>query len=225
MRARPGLTTSLRWTSESRLARICAAASLQASTTLVLLQALPAWQPAFAQSFADAELIEAPAPDHFSVCYGQSCREIVEVGLRPTEWERVRDQLSPPSRDAAGERARLAGAIALLEDLMGARTGTSADLGGTFAGAGKSGQMDCVDEATNTTTYLRMMDSDGLLRWHTVEDHAVRGFFIFGWPHVTAVIRETQTGQRFAVDSWFHHNGVAPEILPLKTWRSGWRPD
>ncbi len=108
---------------------------------------------------------------------------------------------------------------------MGKHTGTTGDLGGTFPGTGKSGQMDCVDEAVNTTTYLRMMAAEDLLRWHTVDNHAVRGFFIFGWPHTTAVIRETQTDQRFAVDAWFHRNGAPPEVLPLATWRSGWRPE
>ncbi len=191
----------------------------------LLVMLLLAWRPAVAQFAADFPVVASPTPDHFSVCYGHSCREIVALQLSPVEWQRVRNLLMPPAADAAEERQQISAAIALLEDIVGAHTGTSSDIGGTFPGTGKSGQMDCVDEATNTTTYLRVMASDGLLRWHTIEDHANRGFFIFGWPHRTAVIRDTRTGQRFAADSWFHGNGIAPEILPLKTWRSGWRPE
>ncbi len=184
-----------------------------------------AWQPALGQSVGDAELTTTPEPDSFTVCFGHGCRDVAFINLGADDWERVRKQFAPPTVNAAEERARLAAAIALLENMVGSRTGTSADLAGTFPGTGRSGQMDCTDEATNTTTYLRMLDRDGLLRWHSIDENAVRGFFIFGWPHITAVIREKQTGQRFAVDSWFHPNGVAPEILPLKTWRSGWKPD
>jgi hypothetical protein len=79
--------------------------------------------------------------------------------------------------------------------------------------------MDCVDESTNTTTYLTMLLKDGLLKWHNVEDRATRGFFIFGWPHTTAVIRDTVTGQLYVVDSWFLDNGQPPYIQKLEDWR------
>ena len=46
-------------------------------------------------------------------------------------------------------------------------------------------QMDCIDESTNSTTYLRILAGAGLLRWHRVEARVTRGFFIFGWPHTT----------------------------------------
>mgnify|MGYP006950043666 CR=1 FL=1 len=51
------------------------------------------------------------------------------------------------------------------------------------------------------------------------------GFIIFGWPHTTAVVEEVASGERWAVDSWFHDNGVAPEILELPRWKAGWSPD
>lgn len=51
-----------------------------------------------------------------------------------------------------------------------------------------------------------------------------RGFILLGWPHTTAVISETVSGRRFAVDSWFHDNGQPPEIVALDIWRWGWSP-
>ncbi|MCP3866933.1 MAG: hypothetical protein GY703_02315 [Gammaproteobacteria bacterium] len=85
--------------------------------------------------------------------------------------------------------------------------------------------MDCIDESTNTTNYLAMMQKDRLLKWHRLEDRSTRGFFIFGMPHTTAVINDRSTGLMWAVDSWFHDNGVPPEILPLDQWRGGWEPE
>ena len=49
-------------------------------------------------------------------------------------------------------------------------------VGGSFEGVLKSGnQMDCIDESTNTTTYLNMMAKDGLLHFHSVEPTADTG--------------------------------------------------
>jgi hypothetical protein len=85
--------------------------------------------------------------------------------------------------------------------------------------------MDCIDESINTTTYLRMLEREQLLRWHTVEDRATRGWFIRGWPHTTAVIRDRKTGELYAVDSWFEDNGEPPHIVPLDKWKGGWDPE
>jgi hypothetical protein len=89
-------------------------------------------------------------------------------------------------------------------------------------------QLDCVDESTNSTTYLRMMERDGLLRYHRVGSRAARarsGGFIIGWPHFTAVIEEIASGEKWAVDSWFRNNGEPPEVVPLSLWRTGWEPE
>jgi hypothetical protein len=63
-----------------------------------------------------------------------------------------------------------------------------------------------------------------LLKHHTVLDRATRFGLFVGAPHTTAVIQETATGQRFAVDSWFFDNGQVPAIVDLHEWQSGWEP-
>ena len=146
------------------------------------------------------------------------------VGLQPEQWQRERRLFLPPPLDAIQERERIAQAIALMEAMVGPLTGTEHDKGRNFQGVGIEGQMDCIDESTNTTTYLTMLFKDGLLKWHSVEDRATRGFFIFGWPHTTAVIREAGSGALFAVDSWFLDNGAEPFIVPLEMWTQGWEP-
>jgi len=71
-----------------------------------------------------------------------------------------------------------------------------------------------------------LFEQADLLRWHTVEPVAHRGFLFFGgWPHYTALIREKQTGREWVVDSWFRDNGEYPDILDLETWKDGWKPE
>jgi hypothetical protein len=163
-------------------------------------------------------------PTRFSVCSEHTCAKVSTVGLTPAQWDTIRSVFAPAAPQAAEERVRIARALALLETLVGALTGTAHDKGRNFQGVGTEGQMDCIDESTNTTTYLTLMARDGLLRWHRVEDRATRGFFIFGWPHTTAVISALDDRTRYAVDAWFDDNGAAPAILPLEIWEQGWTP-
>jgi hypothetical protein len=39
-------------------------------------------------------------------------------------------------------------------------------------------------------------------------------------PHVTAVLTEKKTGEKWAVDAWTSGYGQAPEILPLTVWQT-----
>ena len=157
----------------------------------------------------------------FSICYGHGCSSVADVTLGDHEWQSVRELFIEVST-ADHEREQVADAIARLETLVGGKTGTSADRGGT--GLAWPGQLDCIDESANSTTYLQLFERERLLRWHSVDAQATRGWLLFGWPHTTAVIREVASGEKFAVDSWFFDNGFAPAIVPLTLWRSGWTP-
>ena len=85
--------------------------------------------------------------------------------------------------------------------------------------AGKVGQMDCIDEATNTTSLLLIAGSHDLLVHHRVSTPVARGFFLDGrGPHVTAVVAERQSNRRFAIDSWVKTSGADPDVMPLKKW-------
>jgi hypothetical protein len=61
----------------------------------------------------------------------------------------------------------------------------------------------------------------GLLKHHTVgtpfsKENLLRG--VAGWPHWTAVIRDTASGQKWAVDSWIYKNGENPAIVEVERW-------
>ena len=180
---------------------------------------------AFADVFVREDIITDPAPDAFSICYNHTCKEVATVSLDGRQWRQVQAVFTPPATSSVQERRKVAEAVALFERIVGGLVGTEGDKGGNLQGLLSGGrQLDCIDESTNTTTFLAMLEKERLLRWHSVEDRSSRGFFIFGMPHTTAVVKDKVTGEKWVVDSWFHDNGVPPEILPLGEWRGGWEP-
>lgn len=181
-------------------------------------------------SIADADamtrvLRQKPTLEHFSFCWGGTCAAVETVSLAPEEWERVRSLFTPLPVHPEQERERIREALGLFEHLIGPKTGTSGDRAGTFGNTAWPGQLDCNDEATNSTTYMRMMRDAGLIRFHDILDTKTRGGFLIFGRHSTAVIAEIGTMQRFAVDSWFYDNGHPATILPLSTWQAGWKPE
>ncbi|MDX2507819.1 MAG: hypothetical protein QNL62_25540 [Gammaproteobacteria bacterium] len=180
-----------------------------------------------ADIFVRDDIVTAPDVKHFSMCHGHGCKEVEQLSLNDAEWRRIAKHFQPPAESAEAEREQVANAIAEFEQIIGQKTNTSRDKAGLFAAMGSPGQLDCIDEATNSTTYLTILEKQGLLKWHKPMAHVTRGFFIFGWPHSSAAMQEKNSaGQtQYAVDSWFEDNGKRPHIIQLSLWRSGWEPE
>ncbi|OYY84671.1 MAG: hypothetical protein B7Y34_00085, partial [Methylophilales bacterium 16-45-9] len=123
------------------------------------------------------------------------------------------------------ERKLIALALGAMETIVGKKTDTDTDLAGTFGNSDYAGQLDCNDEAINSTSYMRLMRSHGLIKFHDIADMRTRNFFFSGWPHTTAVIREIASGEMFAVDSWFYDNGFPATIVPFSEWKAGYIPE
>jgi len=169
--------------------------------------------------------IAQPVASEFSICYGHTCQNFAHVSLDKEEWDIIRQFFDPPAGSPQQEREQIRIAVGMLEHIVGKKTGTANDKGENFQGLGLEGQMDCVDESTNITVYLTMLQGDGLLRWHVVDHRTSRGISSFQVPHFTAVIRDIENGIRYAVDSWFLDNGEPPFVLPLTIWENGWKPE
>lgn len=171
---------------------------------------------------------QIPALHDFEVCSGGGCAELHHVTLTEDEWRNVTQVFTASDTrqpSATLERENIAQAIGVLEGIVGAKTNTATDRAGTFGNSDYPGQLDCNDEAINSTTYMRLMQQNGLIRFHEVEDTRTRNFFFTGWPHSTAVIREVASGERYAVDSWFYDNGFPATIVPFAVWKSGYIPE
>jgi hypothetical protein len=190
---------------------------------------LTAWTGMAHADFSDIARIyrQTPYVHDFEVCAGGGCAELKHVSMTHDAWQTVVSVFTQAGelKDAAQERVLIAQAIGVMESVVGTLTDTATDLAGTFGNADYPGQMDCNDEAINTTTYMRLMRNYGLIRFHEIEDMRTRNFFFNGWPHSTAVIRETASGARFAVDSWFYDNGFPATIVPFSKWKSGYIPE
>jgi hypothetical protein len=170
-------------------------------------------------------LKQSPVLDNFEICHSGGCTHISPVRIDSAEWQHAASICKPVPADAEAERTCIANMIGELEKTVGAKTGTDTDRGGTFGNSAYPGQMDCNDEAINTTTYLKLMQQHGLIQYHEILDVARRGFFFNRWPHTTAVIQDRQTRQRYAVDAWFYDNGTPAVVVPFELWKSGWKPE
>ena len=164
-----------------------------------------------------------PVVSDFVVCHGSNCHVRTETGLTDEEWSKVAAIFDPPAETAEDERERIARAIGLIERYVGPKTNTQSDVGRNRPVSDQSTQLDCIDESVNTTTYLRMIDADGLLHWHSVGLPAHREAEFLDL-HNTAVIVVREDGEAWAVDSWFGPNGVPADVVPLEIWRAGWQP-
>lgn len=159
-----------------------------------------------------------PSGSKIYVCHGYTCRTVTPVSLSAEEIRRIAQPLRGV-RDAAEERKALSRVVQVFEGVIGSRVGTAGDLPATQVGSARPDQMDCIDEATNTTSLLTLLSERALLKHHRVLDPAARGFFLDGrYPHATAVLAETGSGEKWAVDSWPNANAEPPVIQRLSEW-------
>jgi len=158
-----------------------------------------------------------------SVCYNYGCASQARVDFSSQQIRKLR-QLFKSATTPAAERSAIAKAIGLFEQFAGKQTPTWRDKGGNVNDDGADGRMDCIDHSTNTTTYLRLLERLGLLRFHTVLGRVERAPLIVN-VHWAAHIVDRTTGQEYAVDSWFYDNGWPAVIYPLQDWLKGASPD
>lgn len=173
--------------------------------------------------YVNTPFIGEPHPDNYSICHNNGCAQFAFISLNDRQWSSVEAFFFPIANNAKHEREQIKLALALLEFYSGEQSITYRDQAGNSLTEGIQGQLDCIDEATNSTVYLRLLANADLLKFHQQSSRTSRGGIII--PHNTATILETQSKQRYAVDSWFEANGEPPYIVPLSDWRNGWKPE
>ena len=177
------------------------------------------------KSYLQGRKIGLSTPESIRHCHGYGCQRISNVSITEKDWRKITAIFLPRTKTPEAERQKIAKAIGLFERTVGPLDGTQFDERGTFRKTGDR-QLDCVDESTNTTTYISLLENAGLLKFHTLAGPTMRFPVVHAgrWPHQTAVIRETESGTLYAVDSWFRDNGADADIIPLKEWKQGWKP-
>jgi hypothetical protein len=104
-----------------------------------------------------------PTPTSVLECHGFSCSETSRATLNRDAWRHVAAVFVPRAKDAATERRQIAHGVALIQVLVGQQTGTAAhqwthrdkDI---LPNLSDQTQLDCIDEAVNTWTYLTLME-------------------------------------------------------------------
>lgn len=160
----------------------------------------------------------ATPAQEIDICYDYACNTQSRIRLSRDEWHNIA-ALFNGTKDPVSERQSIRQAIAQMEQAAGHQTPTFRDRGGNnkFMNDAETGHMDCIDESTNTTNYLRLFERNGLLRKHRVRDRVSRSPYIFDF-HWGAVIEELNSGQHYVVDSWHFDNGEPPVIQTLEDW-------
>lgn len=161
----------------------------------------------------------APRADRIYVCHAFGCARKTAVDYSAKDLATLRRILAKGRTSQAAERKAIAEAVAWSERKTGPVVGSENDVGGyDLQNSGVPGQMDCIDEATNTTSLLLLAEGRGYLSHHTVSRPVARGFFLDGrYPHATAVVRSSD-GAAFAIDSWPQSNGKLPVVQDLDAW-------
>jgi hypothetical protein len=180
-------------------------------------------------AYLDRYAQPSPTPASFTECHGFSCSVVSHVSLSPRQWRRVRAVFRPRAADAAAERRQIARAIAVMQRLVGAQTGTGVHQWThknkwIIPNLGDPTQLDCIDEAVNTWTYMTMMERDHMFRFHRVAELAYAGLPTDPNPRNAAVIQEKKTGAYYVIDPSLVNFAVPPPVMPLKIWAGSWPP-
>jgi hypothetical protein len=155
-----------------------------------------------------------PKRDTVTVCHAYGCKAQTKFTFTEADITELRALMArvPRSDTPAEERRALAYAIAWMERRVAPTVGTASDRTSIdLRDSGDPTQLDCVDEATNTTSYLLVLDRHGLIKHHAV-DRPLAKDSLTRWTHWAAVIREKASGARFAIDSGTGPNGENPTM-------------
>jgi hypothetical protein len=160
----------------------------------------------------------ATREEPLDVCHGYGCAFRSKLRLTEADETRFDAVMAAARKSPSAERAAMSEAVRYFENRTRQVTGVVDQPKSKLGASGVRGQMDCIDESTNTRTLLKHLEKRGLLKHHSVAMIASRGFLVDGrYPHSTAVIRDA-SGVKWAVDSWYAPMGAAPDILRLSDW-------
>jgi hypothetical protein len=173
-------------------------------------------------------MVGGPVTDHaaaaparsIDICHGYGCAFRSRLVFGPGDDSKFAALLATGRASPEAERNAIARAVSYFEKRAQQVTGVRDQPRSEFGASKIRGQMDCVDESTNTDALLRYLARRGLLRHHKIEARDSRGFLLDGrYPHWTAVIRAPD-GVKWVVDSWYASMGGAPDIIRLGDWKS-----
>ncbi|RUM98792.1 hypothetical protein EET67_06170 [Pseudaminobacter arsenicus] len=152
------------------------------------------------------------------ICHGFGCHFQSQLDLGAADARRISAILAAGRASPHAERAAVSKAVQYYESRAASVVGVRDHAKSNARQWHRRGQMDCIDESTNTRTFLLYLERRGLLKHHTVQRNVTRGFLIDGrYPHSTAVLRD-RSGEKWTIDSWYTPTGGPPDIMKLSQW-------
>jgi hypothetical protein len=172
---------------------------------------------------------EPPKGNSVTICHAYTCKMKTPYTFRSNDIAEIKAVMDKVKKSDTPheERRGVAYAIAHIDVKVGNKLGIKDRAGMQFSASGDPTQLDCVDVATNTTSYLLVMQQNGLLKHHTVamtqsKENLLRGALELNlvkyWPHWSAILKENATGQQWAIDRWPFDQGENPGVDKLEDW-------
>lgn len=179
--------------------------------------------------YLDRHAAPNPTVADFTVCHGFNCTEKKRASLSREQWQRVAATFQPRAKSAQQERQQIARAVALVQGFVGPQVGIAAKQWTHYKmyvlpNLGDTTQIDCVDAAVNTWTYMTLMERDGLFHFHRVAQLSNAGSVTDPNLRNTAVLQE-KNGGLFAIDASLGDHDRPPLVMPLEAWMGDWPPD
>jgi hypothetical protein len=161
------------------------------------------------------------------ICFNWSCARTQAMTFTRRDMALVTEQLALcPGNKLDNRLQRLRIGIWQMELLaMKYQPLLSNDLGSNDSEYGIEGRTDCIDNATNTTTFLHILQDFQELPGWSVSSPEVRHRFSLTQVHWTAVVLDADSRNSWSVDSWYRPHGHLPMVMPLPSWsddRLGW---
>ncbi|MBL4875482.1 MAG: hypothetical protein JKY10_03170 [Cohaesibacteraceae bacterium] len=130
----------------------------------------------------DWQVVKQPSTNRIRICHGFDCHYQEPLIIDDGSIAKLGEIIAEGSGSAAEERQALAKAVQWFEILVGPIVGSDKDIGGFVGDAsGERGQMDCIDEATNTTSLFLLAEKKWLYQTPYCETSR-RTRIPAGWP-------------------------------------------
>ena len=129
------------------------------------------------------------ASNEIEICHGYGCQYKSSIVVGAPDARHIGAIMVRGSRSAHDERAAIGQAVAYFDRRAFGAIGIRDEPRSRLGAAGIRGQMDCIDESTNTRSLLLYLGGHHLLRHHHVGMNRSRGFLVDGrYFHSTDVI-------------------------------------
>jgi hypothetical protein len=189
------------WTQQIRLALFVIALAMTAPVFADIVKGPNTLTPPNTRPLAPQYRIEADGSVVLRLCFNSSCARTEMLTFSATDLEKVKGQLAHcPGQYLYDRLQRIRIAVWQMQELAQKYQPLLAnDREVNDREYGVDGRLDCVDHATNTTTYLMILTDLGELPSWRVEKPGVRKPFNLNSVHWAAVLQDEVTGEKWAV--------------------------